>query len=134
MVYPDGVGLGANARAALITRGLAEVTRLAVALGANPLTMMGLAGMETLYLRVRAICLATGGSGWLWGAGQTLEEILDELGEVAEGVRTTKSAHHLAEQVGVELPITAEVHALLYEENRHLSPYRTSSGVVVVRS
>ena len=111
----DGVGLGANARAALITRGLAEVTRLAVALGANPLTMMGLAGMGDLVLTCTGNLSRNRRVGLALGAGQTLEEILDELGEVAEGVRTTKSAHHLAERVGVDLPITAEVHALLYE-------------------
>lgn len=111
----DGVGLGANARAALITRGLAEVTRLAVALGANPLTMMGLAGMGDLVLTCTGNLSRNRRVGLALGAGQSLEEILEELGEVAEGVRTTRSAHFLAKKVGVELPITAEVHALLYE-------------------
>jgi len=111
----DGVGLGANARAALITRGLAEVTRLAVALGANPLTMMGLAGMGDLVLTCTGNLSRNRRVGLALGEGRQLQDILDELGEVAEGVRTTKSAFNLAKRVGVELPITAEVYALLYK-------------------
>ena len=111
----DGVGLGANARAALITRGLAEVTRLAVCMGANPLTMMGLAGMGDLVLTCTGNLSRNRRVGLALGAGRSLEDILTELGEVAEGVRTTKSAYNLAKKVGVELPITSEVYALLYE-------------------
>ena len=111
----DGVGLGTNARAALITRGLAEVTRLAVAMGANPLTMMGLAGMGDLVLTCTGSLSRNRRVGLGLGQGRALSEILEELGEVAEGVRTTRSAFNLARSVGVEVPITAEVYALLYE-------------------
>ena len=111
----DGVGLGANARAALITRGLAEVTRLAVAMGANPLTMMGLAGMGDLVLTCTGNLSRNRRVGLALGEGRRLQSILDELGEVAEGVKTTKSAYHLSKRLGVELPITREVFALLYE-------------------
>ncbi|MEZ4237124.1 MAG: NAD(P)H-dependent glycerol-3-phosphate dehydrogenase [Myxococcota bacterium] len=111
----DGLGLGNNARAGLITRGLAEITRLAVAMGANPLTMMGLAGLGDLVLtctgnlsRNRRVRLAL-------GEGRTLQQILDELGEVAEGVTTASSAHKLAQALGVEMPITHQVHAMLHE-------------------
>lgn len=111
----DGVGLGANARAAIITRGLAEITRLAVSMGANPLTMMGLAGMGDLVLTCTGNLSRNRRVGLALGAGRTLDDILTELGEVAEGVVTASSATKLARKVGVELPITEQVHALLYE-------------------
>ena len=111
----DGVGLGANARAAIITRGLAEITRLAVALGANPLTLMGLAGMGDLVLTCTGNLSRNRRVGLALGQGRTLEDILEELGEVAEGVVTARSATKLAKRVGVELPITEQVHALLDE-------------------
>ena len=102
----DGVGLGLNARAALITRGLAEITRLAVAMGANPLTMMGLAGMGDLVLTCTGDLSRNRRVGLALGQGRTLQDILDELGEVAEGVTTAQSAYDLARKVGVEMPIT----------------------------
>jgi glycerol-3-phosphate dehydrogenase (NAD(P)+) len=111
----DGVGLGANARAAIITRGLAEITRLAVALGANPLTLMGLAGMGDLVLTCTGNLSRNRRVGLALGAGRTLEDILAELGEVAEGVVTASSARKLSQKVGIEMPITEQVHALLYE-------------------
>jgi len=112
----DGVGLGANARAALITRGLAEVTRLAVDMGANPLTLMGLAGMGDLVLTCTGNLSRNRRVGLALGEGRSLTSILEELGEVAEGVVTTASAHQLAKSRGIELPITAQVHAMLYED------------------
>jgi len=111
----DGVGLGANARAGLITRGLAEITRLAVGMNANPLTMMGLAGMGDLVLTCTVDLSRNRRVGMALGQGRTLDDILDELGEVAEGVVTTKSAYRLSEQLGIEMPITEQIHALLYE-------------------
>ena len=92
----DGLGLGANARAALITRGLAEVTRLAVAMGADPLTMMGLAGIGDLVLTCTGNLSRNRRVGLALGQGRTLQDILEELGEVAEGVHTATSAHKLA--------------------------------------
>lgn len=112
----DGAGFGSNARAAIITRGLAEISRLAVAMGANPLTMMGLAGMGDLVLTCTGNLSRNRRVGLALGEGRTLTEILDELGEVAEGVTTAQSAFNLAHRVGVELPITEQVYRLLYEE------------------
>ncbi|MFT7521303.1 MAG: glycerol-3-phosphate dehydrogenase (NAD(P)+) [Kiritimatiellia bacterium] len=111
----DGVGLGSNARAAIITRGLAEITRLAVRLGANPLTMAGLAGMGDLVLTCTGNLSRNRRVGLALGEGRTLQSILDELGEVAEGVITARSALELAAKVGVEMPITEQVYALLYD-------------------
>lgn len=112
----DGLGLGLNARAALITRGLAEISRLAVAQGANPLTLMGLAGMGDLVLTCTGNLSRNRRVGLGLGKGQSLDEILEELGQVAEGVVTTSSALELSRKVGVEMPITEQIHALLYED------------------
>lgn len=112
----DGVGLGNNARAALITRGLAEISRLAVALGANPLTMMGLAGLGDLVLTCTGNLSRNRRVGIALGQGRSLASILEELGEVAEGVTTASSAWKLSRELGVELPITDQIHAMLYED------------------
>jgi len=112
----DGVGLGSNARAGLITRGLAEITRVAVAMGANPLTMAGLAGMGDLVLTCTGNLSRNRRVGLALGEGRTLDDILEELGEVAEGVTTAKSAHDLSSKLGVEMPITEQIYAMLYED------------------
>lgn len=112
----DGVGLGSNARAGLITRGLAEITRLAVARGANPLTMMGLAGLGDLVLTCTGDLSRNRRVGLALGQGRTLADVLEELGEVAEGVVTTRSAWRLAQREGVAMPITEQIYALLYED------------------
>lgn len=112
----DGAGLGTNARAALITRGLTEITRLAVARGANPLTMMGLAGLGDLVLTCTGDLSRNRRVGLGLGQGKTLEVILAELGQVAEGVVTARSAWALAQKVGVDMPITEQVYRMLYEE------------------
>jgi len=112
----DGVGAGLNARAALITRGLAEITRLAVHRGANPLTLAGLAGMGDLVLTATGDLSRNRRLGLGLGAGKTLQQILDELGQVAEGVVTTRSARDLAAREGVEMPICEEVYQMLYED------------------
>ena len=111
----DGLGLGLNARAAIITRGLAEITRLAVAAGANPLTMMGLAGMGDLVLTCTGNLSRNRRVGLALGEGRSLDDILQELGEVAEGVLTARSARALGHRLGIEMPITEQVYALLYE-------------------
>lgn len=111
----DGCGLGANARAGLVTRGLAEISRLAVARGANPLTLMGLAGLGDLVLTCTGDLSRNRRVGLGLGQGRSLDEILDELGEVAEGVRTARSAWQLAVREGVAMPLTEQVHAVLYE-------------------
>jgi len=112
----DGIGLGLNARAAIITRGLAELTRLATAMGANPMTMMGLAGVGDLVLTCTGDLSRNRRVGLALGRGQKLDEILEELGEVAEGVKTARSARDLGQRVGVELPITEQVYELIYED------------------
>lgn len=111
----DGLGLGQNTRAALITRGLAEITRLAVAMGAEPMTLAGLAGLGDLVLTCTGDQSRNRRVGLALGSGRTLDDILRELGEVAEGVVTARSAHHLGRKVGVELPITEQVHAMIHE-------------------
>ncbi len=112
----DGIGAGLNARAALITRGLAEISRLAVARGANPLTLAGLAGMGDLVLTCTGDLSRNRRVGLGLGRGKTLDQILTELGQVAEGVHTAKSAWNLARQAEVDMPITAEVYAMLHED------------------
>ncbi|MCB9760073.1 MAG: NAD(P)-dependent glycerol-3-phosphate dehydrogenase [Alphaproteobacteria bacterium] len=112
----DGMKMGLNARAAIITRGLAEITRLAVKRGANPLTMAGLAGMGDLVLTCTGNLSRNRRVGLALGEGKTLSEILRALGQVAEGVATTRSARELGGRVGVELPITEQVHAIIYDE------------------
>lgn len=111
----DGLGYGHNSRAALITRGLAEIGRLAVAKGGNPMTLAGLAGLGDLVLTCTGALSRNRTVGFEMGKGRTLDEVLAGLGHVAEGVKTTKSAHDLAQKLGVEMPITHAVHAALYE-------------------
>lgn len=111
----SGLGLGHNARAALITRGLAEISRLGVALGADPLTFAGLAGMGDLILTCTGELSRNRSVGLALGQGRSLDEILAGMTMVAEGVETTRAAHALALRSGVEMPIVAEVHAVLFE-------------------
>lgn len=112
----DGLGLGYNTRAALITRGLAEMTRLGVAIGAHPETFAGLAGMGDLVLTCTGDLSRNRTVGMKLGQGLPLKEILGEMRMVAEGVKTTASAWRLAGQVGVEMPITEKVYQILYED------------------
>ncbi len=111
----DGAGLGQNARAALITRGLAEITRLAVALGANPATLAGLAGLGDLVLTCTGGLSRNRRVGLGLGQGRKLPDILEEMGMVAEGIKNTLSAQRLAARERVEMPITRMMHAMLYE-------------------
>ena len=111
----DGLGFGLNARSAVITRGLAEISRIAVALGANPLSLMGLAGLGDLVLTCTGDLSRNRRVGIELGKGRSLEEILAEMTQVAEGVKTARSARDLSRKVGVELPICDQVHAIMYE-------------------
>ena len=111
----DGLGFGHNARAALITRGLAEVARLATQFGANPLTLAGLAGMGDLVLTCTGDQSRNRRVGLELARGRKLAEVLGEMRMVAEGVKTAKSAHDLAQREGVDMPITREVYQALYE-------------------
>lgn len=109
----DSLELGANARAALITRGLAEITRLGVALGARPETFMGLTGVGDLLLTCTGELSRNRSVGLKLGRGVPLAQALAELGHVAEGVRTALAVLERARQAGVEMPITAGVCAVL---------------------
>ena len=111
----DGAGLGDNARAGLITRGLAEISRLAMALGAHPATLSGLAGVGDLVLTCTGGLSRNRRVGIALGQGRKLQEILDEMGMVAEGVKNTKSAYKLAQQTKVDMPLVETMHAILYE-------------------
>ena len=111
----EGLGLGFNSRAALITRGLAEMTRLGVALGARPSTFAGLAGMGDLVLTCTGALSRNRSLGMEVGQGRSLESILAARETVAEGVTTARSALALAERTGVEMPIVAAVCRILYD-------------------
>jgi glycerol-3-phosphate dehydrogenase (NAD(P)+) len=111
----DGLGFGHNTRAALITRGLSEVGRLARAKGGQALTLAGLAGLGDLVLTCTAELSRNRTVGFELGCGRELAGVLSGLGHVAEGVTTARSAYHLAGKLGVELPILNEVYRVLYE-------------------
>lgn len=112
----DGLGFGTNTRAALITRGLAEISRLGLKLGAKPLTFAGLAGLGDLVLTCTGDLSRNRTVGLKLGQGMKLEEILDGMKMVAEGVKTARSAYCLAQKYQVEMPITEQVYKVLYEE------------------
>lgn len=112
----DGIGVGLNARAAIITRGLAEITRLAKKRGAHEMTMLGLGGVGDLVLTCTGDLSRNRRVGLGLGHGARLETILAELGQVAEGVYTAKSAHDLAKLHGVDMPITEQIYKMLYED------------------
>ena len=111
----DGLGYGDNAKSALMTRGLVEMTRFGTSLGAEPQTFAGLAGMGDLITTCASPYSRNRKVGERLGAGETLEQILESMDAVAEGVWTTRSVHELAEQQGIEMPITAEVFRVLFE-------------------
>jgi len=109
----NGLGLGSNAIAALITRGLAEISRLAVALGGDPRTLAGLAGLGDLVLTCTGALSRNRQVGIELGRGRQLEEIVGSMRMVAEGVHTTYAAVDLAHGCGIEMPITEQVNAIL---------------------
>ena len=117
----DGLGLGNNARAALITRGLAEMARLGMALGADPLTFQGLAGIGDLVLTCTGDLSRNRTLGLRLGKGENLTRITSSSPMVAEGVKTTRSALGLARREGVELPITEEIEKVLFESRDPLA-------------
>jgi len=111
----DGLGLGLNARAAIITRGLAEISRLGVAMGADPLTFAGLSGLGDLVLTCTGAASRNQWAGRELGQGRTIEEIVGGTRMVVEGVSTTKAAWQLAQRHGVDMPLTGELHQVLFE-------------------
>jgi glycerol-3-phosphate dehydrogenase (NAD(P)+) len=112
----DGLGFGMNSRAALITRGLAEITRLATRLGAERHTLAGLSGLGDLVLTCTGDLSRNRTVGLRLGRGEQLADILGGMKEVAEGVRNTRSVRDLARSVDVEMPITEQMYLLLYED------------------
>ena len=124
----DGLGFGDNTKAALMTRGIVEIARLGVAMGANPLTFRGLSGIGDIittavspYGRNRAV-------GEAIGRGRKLKEILEGMEMVAEGVETTRSVRKLAKKKGIEMPITEQVYQVLY---RNKSPLKAVSSLMM---
>ncbi|MFW5387377.1 NAD(P)H-dependent glycerol-3-phosphate dehydrogenase [Yersinia sp. 2542 StPb PI] len=110
----DGIGFGANARTALITRGLAEMTRLGSALGADPSTFMGMAGLGDLVLTCTDNQSRNRRFGIMLGQGLGVQEAQDKIGQVVEGYRNTKEVLALAQRHGVEMPITEQIYQVLY--------------------
>ncbi|MFL6560967.1 MAG: NAD(P)H-dependent glycerol-3-phosphate dehydrogenase, partial [Bacillus sp. (in: firmicutes)] len=110
----DGLGYGDNAKAALMTRGLAEIARLGTKMGANPLTFSGLAGIGDLIVTCTSVHSRNWRAGNLLGKGKTLNEVLDNMGMVVEGVRTTKAAYQLAKKYDVNMPITFALYDVLF--------------------
>lgn len=114
----DGLSLGHNARAALVTRGLAEMTRLAVRMGADPLTLSGLPGLGDLILTCTGDLSRNRQVGMQIAQGKSLERILRGMRMVAEGVKNTRSVHELAARLAVEMPIVEQMHQVLYQGKR----------------
>ena len=112
----ESLGMGTNARAAIITRGLAEISRLGIRMGGQPSTFSGLAGMGDLVLTCTGALSRNHTVGLRIGHGERLQDILDRSPSVAEGVPTTRSARRLAAQVGIGMPLVEEVHRILFED------------------
>jgi glycerol-3-phosphate dehydrogenase (NAD(P)+) len=111
----DGMGFGHNSRAGIITRGLAEMSRVAVVRGANPITLAGLSGMGDLVLTCTGELSRNRTVGIQLGQGKTIEEILGSMSAVAEGVKTAQSVHDLALKMKVDMPICEAVYQVIYE-------------------
>jgi glycerol-3-phosphate dehydrogenase (NAD(P)+) len=111
----DGMNMGLNPRAALITRGLTEMNRLGTKLGADPLTLSGLAGVGDLLLTCTGALSRNYTVGKQIGQGKKLDEIISEMRMVAEGVKTTRSVYNLTIKLGIDLPICNEVYSVLFE-------------------
>lgn len=111
----DGLGYGDNTKAALITRGLAEITRAACAGGAKAQTLAGLAGLGDLVVTAMSRHSRNRGFGELIGRGLPADEALRQVGQIVEGYRTARSAHDLAARLGIEMPIVSSVYSVLYE-------------------
>jgi len=112
----DGLGYGYNTRAAIISRGLAEISRLGAKMGAKPMTFLGLAGVGDLVLTCTGDLSRNRTVGLKLGSGQTLEQILAGSNQVAEGINTTKAVHFLSRKLEVDMPIVEAVYQILYEQ------------------
>jgi glycerol-3-phosphate dehydrogenase (NAD(P)+) len=111
----EGLGFGANARAALITRGLSEMIRLGTALGGRPETLMGLSGVGDLILTCTDNQSRNRRFGLALGEGKERQAIIDEIGQEIEGIPTALTIHKLSDEYGIEMPITQQVYRILYE-------------------
>jgi glycerol-3-phosphate dehydrogenase (NAD(P)+) len=120
----DGLGVGDNTRSAVITRGLAELTRLGVAMGGSPATFAGLAGIGDLIATCTSQQSRNRHVGEELGRGQTIEEIIEAMNQVAEGVKTTRVVMELAAKYDVDMPISTEVNGVLYEGRTAQDAYR----------
>ena len=129
----DGLAFGDNAKAALLTRGLAEITRLGVEMGASPLTFSGLAGVGDLVVTCTSKHSRNWRAGYMLGKGTPLEEVLENMGMVVEGVKTTKAAFFLAKDTGVEMPIAAELYQVLFENKSPQNAVNDLMGRVKTR-
>lgn len=116
-----GLGYGDNTKAALMTRGLAEISRVGVKLGADPLTFIGLSGVGDLIVTCTSVHSRNWRAGNALGQGEKLPDVLKNMGMVVEGVSTTKVTHHMASELGVDMPITDAIYQVLYED----APIRT---------
>jgi glycerol-3-phosphate dehydrogenase (NAD(P)+) len=125
----DGLGFGSNSRVALITRGLAEITRFGVALGAHAQTFAGLSGMGDLVLTCSGDASRNRRVGLALGRGKSMTEILGEMTQVAEGVKTAKVAKQLAAKLGIEAPITDAMYAIMHAG----VPVREAIGALLTR-
>lgn len=114
----DGLGYGLNTRAALITRGLAEITRLGMAMQAEAATFSGLSGLGDLVLTCTGSLSRNRTVGLKLGQGKKLDDIVSEMSMVAEGIKTTRSGYELAKKLGIEMPILEQVYAVLYEDKK----------------
>lgn len=112
----DGLEYGDNTKAAIMTRGIAEIARLGVVLGAQPQTFAGLSGIGDLIVTCTSMHSRNRRAGILIGKGKTVEEALEEVKMVVEGVNTTKSVYELANKINIEMPITSELYKILYEK------------------
>ena len=120
----DGAGAGDNTRAAVITRGLAELSRLGLAMGGKPATFAGLAGLGDLIATCNSTQSRNRHVGFQLGAGRKLEEIIEEMSMVAEGVKTCSVVRELGQEYGVEMPITEEVYKVIHEGNSAIDAFR----------
>jgi glycerol-3-phosphate dehydrogenase (NAD(P)+) len=111
----SGLGFGDNAKAALMTRGLAEIARLGVKMGAAPLTFSGLTGVGDLIVTCTSVHSRNWRAGNMLGKGKTIDEVLEEMGMVVEGIRTTKAAYQLAHKYDVPMPITDALYSVLFD-------------------
>ncbi|KAA9007740.1 NAD(P)H-dependent glycerol-3-phosphate dehydrogenase [Paenibacillus spiritus] len=124
----DGLGFGDNAKAALLTRGLAEISRVGVGLGANPLTFAGLAGIGDLVVTATSRHSRNWRAGSLLGQGKPLDEVLESMGMVVEGIRTTQAAYALSQQMNVQMPITVQIYQVLFQNKSPRSAVEALMG------